>query len=148
MILLGNNFYGVESSNFEDYGTIDEWNNFKSKFRTIFIDLDGTLVENTGEYLPPYRGAGKLLENNTDTVNKMFDSNFVYVIITTSRPEHSRKETEEELKEKGIKYHDMIMGLPHCGRTLINDFASTNHYPSAQAINIQRNNDNLMEFLQ
>jgi hypothetical protein len=148
MILLGEKFYGLESSEFEDYGTIEEWNSFKSKFKTVFTDLDGTLIENTGEYLPPFRGEGAPLKNNVETINNMFDSGFVYVIITTSRPESTRKETEKELKEKGIKYHDMIMGLPHCGRLSINDFAPTNLYPSSQSINIRRNDDSLMEFLQ
>lgn len=147
MILLGENFYGLESFKFEDYGTSDEWNTFKSKFKTVFVDLDGTLIENTGEYLPPYQGEGNLLVNNADVINKMFDSGFVHVIITTSRPKDSRAKTENELKDKGIKYHDMIMGLPHCSRILINDFASTNLYPSSQAINIPRNSDNIVEFL-
>tara|TARA_R100001443_G_scaffold116123_2_gene135704 strand:+ start:1310 stop:2368 length:1059 start_codon:yes stop_codon:yes gene_type:complete len=147
MLLQGKDFYGLKCLNFEDYGTSNDWNEFKSKFKTVFVDLDGTLIENTGEYLPPYRGSGKLLKRNADTINKMFDSGFVYVIITTSRPESSRKETEEELERNQINYHNMVMGLPHCGRILINDFAPTNLYPSAKAINISRNSDNLEDFL-
>ena len=39
------------------------------------------------------------------------------------------------------------MGLPHCKRVIINDFAKSNPYPSCEAINLPRNFDNLAEFL-
>lgn len=41
----------------------------------------------------------------------------------------------------------MIMGLPHCQRVLINDFAKTNPYPSALAINMVRDTETLREYL-
>lgn len=147
MLLSGNKFYGLECTEFEDYGTIDEWNDFKSKFKTIFTDLDGTLVESTSEYIHPYHGEGKPLQNNIDTINKLVDSGFVTVIITTSRPEKARTQTTKELNSKGIKYHSLVMGLPHCQRILINDFAPSNPFPSSKSVNLHRNDDNLCEVL-
>ena len=52
-----------------------------------------------------------------------------------------------EIQSKGIPYDELIMGLPHCQRVLINDFAKSNPYPSATAINMPRNQDILKEFL-
>lgn len=147
MLLYGDKFYGLKCTGFEDYGTIDEWNNFKRKFKTIFIDLDGTLLESTAEYIPPYHGEGKPLQQNIDTINKLIDSGFVTVIITTSRPEKERTQTEKELDNKGIKYHYLIMDLPHCQRILINDFAPSNPFPASKSVNIHRNDDNLWEIL-
>jgi hypothetical protein len=46
-----------------------------------------------------------------------------------------------------IPYDTLIMGLPHCKRVIINDFAKTNPYPSCESINLPRNSDNLIEFL-
>ena len=51
-----------------------------------------------------------------------------------------------ELQEKQIPYSKLIMGLPHTKRTIINDFAPSNPYPSCSAINISRNIDNLNDF--
>ena len=42
---------------------------------------------------------------------------------------------------------NLVMGLPHCQRIVINDFARSNPYPSCSAINIPRNENNLKEFL-
>ena len=55
--------------------------------------------------------------------------------------------TLSELNEKGILYDELVMGLPHCKRVIINDFANSNPYPSCEAINISRNSDNLGDLL-
>ena len=49
--------------------------------------------------------------------------------------------------EKTIKYHQLIMGLPHSKRVLINDFSETNKFPTAEAINIYRNSKDLGKLL-
>ena len=69
------------------------------------------------------------------------------IILTTSRPERLRQLTIQELQTKGIPFDDLVMGLPHCQRIVINDFARSNPYPSCSAINIPRNENNLTEFL-
>jgi len=51
-----------------------------------------------------------------------------------------------EMESKGIPYDHLIMGLPHCQRILINDFAKSNPYPSCSAINITRNSNQLREY--
>ena len=55
--------------------------------------------------------------------------------------------TLRELKEKEIPYDELIMGLPHTQRILINDFAKSNPYPSAVAINMPRNENDLRNLL-
>ena len=61
------------------------------------------------------------------------------LIITTSRPEEFRDTTESQLAAFDIKYQKLVMGLNHSSRILINDYAESNPYPSAKAINIARN---------
>ena len=46
-----------------------------------------------------------------------------------------------------IPYDQLVMGLPHCKRVLVNDFARSNLYPSCEAINIPRNSETLEEYL-
>jgi len=129
-----------------DLGTLNEWLLFKQKFRTYFIDIDGIIVKNGGEYLKPYWGTTEGINENIATINNLYDSGS-QIILTTSRKEEYRKITEEQLKKYGVKYHQLIMGLFHSARVLINDFADTNPYPSAIAINIPRNSNDLNKFL-
>ena len=68
-------------------------------------------------------------------------------MITTARPEKFRKLTIAELDRHGVPYDQLVMGLPHSRRYLINDYANTNAYPSAVAINIERNSNRLSKLI-
>jgi hypothetical protein len=140
-------FYGNRSKNYSDFGTVEDWNKYKSKFKTLFIDLDGTLVENSSQYLTPKVGESNPLQKNIDFLNKLSTNENTYIIITTSRPEKFRKVTVKELKQKKIPYNVLIMGLPHCQRIVINDFGPTNPFPSASSINLVRNTETLENYL-
>ena len=76
-------------------------------------------------------------------LSKLFDEGRTHIVLTTSRPEEYRQITLDELESKGIPYHNLIMGLPHSQRVLVNDFAASNPYPSCVAINIPRNSGDL-----
>lgn len=147
MILSGSKFEGLPTTNFKDWGTIDSWNNYKSQYCCLFVDIDGTLVTNSSVHFPPYVGNGESLQNNIDHLNSLRKSGKVKIVLTTSRPNYMRELTIKELDEKGVLYDELITGLPHCKRVIINDFAKSNPYPSCEAINIPRNSDNLKEFL-
>jgi len=147
MILSGSKFEGLPTTKFKDWGTIDSWNNYKSQYRCLFVDIDGTLVTNSSVHFPPYVGNGESLQNNIDHLNSLRKSGKVKIVLTTSRPNYMRELTIKELDEKGVMYDELITGLPHCKRVIINDFAKSNPYPSCEAINIPRNSDNLEEFL-
>jgi hypothetical protein len=77
----------------------------------------------------------------------MHQSGKVKIILTTSRPEYLKDVTILEMEDKGIPYDHLVMGLPHCQRILINDFAKSNPYPSCSAINITRDSNQLREYL-
>jgi hypothetical protein len=80
-------------------------------------------------------------------VNALYDSNKVRIVITTSRSEAFREVTVAQLKREGIKYHDLMLGLSHGKRVIINDFAPTNPYRSCDAINIPRNSSALASLI-
>ena len=146
LILKGKTFISNTCANYKDWGTLEDWNQYKSQYNTLFIDLDGTLVENTSYKFPPYIGFGKPLTNNIKWLKELYEKGKTEIILTTSRPETFKQETIIELREKGIPYDKLIMGLNHSKRIIINDFANSNPYPSCSSINITRNSDNLSEY--
>lgn len=147
MMLSGSTFYGTKTSNFKDWGTLDAWNKYKSQYKCLFVDIDGTLVTNSSIHFPPYVGNADALQSNIDYLNSLHQAGKVKIVLTTSRPKYMRDITVSELENKKILYDELIMGLPHCKRVIINDFAKSNPYPSCEAINLPRNSDNLKEFL-
>ena len=64
----------------------------------------------------------------------------IELIITTSRPENQKQKIINFLNKENIKFKVVISNLMHAKRILINDFASSNPYPSSIAVNIPRNN--------
>ena len=147
MMLSGSTFYGTKTTDFKDWGTLDAWNKYKSQYKCLFVDIDGTLITNSSHHFPPYVGSGEPIENNIDFLAELHEQGKTKIVLTTSRPEKFRQLTIMELQTKGIPFDELVMGLPHCQRVIINDFARSNPYPSCSAINIPRNENNLTEFL-
>ena len=147
MMLSGSTFYGTKTTDFKDWGTLDAWNKYKSQYKCLFVDIDGTLVTNSSHHFPPYVGSGEPIEDNIDLLAELHEQGKAKIVLTTSRPERLRQLTIQELQTKEIPFDELVMGLPHCQRVIINDFARSNPYPSCSAINIPRNENNLKEFL-
>lgn len=148
MILEGEIFETVKCENYVDWGTKKDWDHYRSKFQTIFIDLDGVLVENGSEHFLPKWGETEGIKNNIELIKALYSSGRVQIIITTSRKPEFEQAIKKELEQKGIPYHKLLLGLLHAKRILINDFSKTNNYPSSIAINIPRNSSALDAFMQ
>ena len=146
MMLSGSTFYGTKTTDFKDWGTLDAWNKYKSQYKCLFVDIDGTLITNSSHHFPPYVGSGEPIENNIDFLAELHEQGKTKIVLTTSSPDKFRQLTIMELQTKGIPFDELVMGLPHCQRVIINDFARSNPYPSCKAINIPRNTDDLMEY--
>lgn len=140
-------FYSKEVSTFIDWGTPDEWKKYREEFRTLFIDIDGTLFYNSGEYTNPKWGETEPLQDNISVIKKLYSSGKTQIILTTSRKEEFKEITEKQLEKHKIPYDQIIFNLFHSKRTLINDFSDTNPYPTSSSINIKRDDDNLKYFL-
>ena len=82
---------------------------------TWIIDLDGTLVEHNG-----YKnGEDKLLEGAKEFVDSIPKEDFI--LILTAREVAAKQKTELFLKEKGIRYNQILFEMPFGERILIND---------------------------
>ncbi len=134
-------FIEKQVTNFIDVGTAADWFEYNSR-PTYFCDIDGTIVKSKFDYNEPY-------EPLADNVNKLKSEleRGCKIVFCTARHEKYRGTTTSMLNELGFEGCDLIMDVHHTKRVLINDFSSTNPYPSAIAINLNRDSDNLEEYL-
>ena len=147
MILNGNTFSAFSVNNFMDWGTLKEWNRFKSTYSTLFVDIDGTLVKNCSEFFEPQWGSSEPIKENIDKINQMYDSGRTKVILTTARSTKYNRQTKAQLQRIGLRYHQIIYDLYHAKRIIINDYANSNPYKSCDSINIRRDSSDLADML-
>lgn len=135
------NFKIVEALQYEDWGTRDRWMEYVKNYKTYFIDFDGVFVKNTGRFgKKNWNSKFEEINNNILLIKKLFD-NGAQIIITTARDDNYRDIIQKFLENNGIKPFYIVCGCNHSQRILINDFADTNPYPSADSISIERNGD-------
>ena len=105
--------------------------------KTIFCDIDGTLLE----HFPPgsnfYEFDSKALPGVIDKLIE-WDKKGYKVILTTGRKESMRKFTERQLEQAGIFYDMLIMGIGGGVRVLINDYKPNSTEETAIAIVVDR----------
>jgi hypothetical protein len=131
-----------------DVGTLNDWKKYVDYYKVLFVDIDGVIVENQSKYIKPIWGdeTKPLLDNINILIE--IQKNGGQIIFTTSRPEIIRNETIKMLTNLGFIVKNLIMGLNHGKRYLINDYSnSSNPYPTAIAINIKRNSQDLKDYL-
>jgi len=141
MISKDNIFFESEVENFIDVGTSEDWFDFNNK-PTYFCDIDGTIVKSKWDY---YDDVEPIWDNVSALVSKKQEG--CKIIFTTSRPEKYRKLTQSILDGLGFAGCDLIMGIHHSKRVLINDYATSNPYPTAVAVNIKRDSEDLGDML-
>ena len=147
-MLLNNYSFDVSYvDNYHDWGTLEEWRKYTARFQTLFIDIDGVICQNGSEFFEPQWGSSEGLLKNIEVINNLYYNGFSKIILTTARTYEYKQETLEQLKKLGVNYHDIIFELLHSKRIVINDYSETNSYPSAIAINIIRNGDDLAMFI-
>jgi hypothetical protein len=86
------------------------------------------------------------LKGVKEKIVKLYEAgNTIYIL--TARPFGMSAHTEAMLKKRGIPFHRIIYDLPVNARVLVNDYAASNPYPAAVAINTQRNSANWVDML-
>ena len=107
---------------------------------TFFIDIDGVIIEHCGNM------NGQLIQNNIlcETLNKIlpfFEEAYkkdAKIIFCTGRKESERNNIVKLMKDMGIQYDELIMGLPRGPRIVIND-RKPDGSPTAFAVLTDRN---------
>lgn len=105
--------------------------------KTIFCDIDGTLLHHSGDIRQNIHHLN-VLANVAETI-KEWDRKNHTIILTTGRKESTRSQTEGQLFNAGIVYHQLIMNLPNGPRVVINDKKVNGVDNTAYAINLVRN---------
>lgn len=141
------NHYGKEIEKYQDITYYEDWLKYCNNYKTLFVDIDGTLVFNSGEYSKQKWGETEHIKKNVEWLNNIYKTGTVQIILTTSRKLKYKNQTIEQLKKYNIPYDNILYNLYHCKRYLINDYADTNPFPSAISINLARNNDNIESYL-
>jgi len=94
------------------------------KTKTIFSDIDGTLVHQVNfEDLDPFKSVA--LPGVVDKMVKWFKEGN-HIVLTTARPESLRHETIQEMDILGIPFHQLVMGIGRAERILINNSSDKN----------------------
>ena len=147
MIEDGFKFKPIKVSDYIDWGTKEDWFDYVRQYKTLFVDIDGTLVKSSGKYTPPFWGETEGIKENIEFLNRLYDTGKVCIILTTARTSSARVNTLNQLKREGVKYHNIIFDLFHANRTIINDYGTSNPYPTCDAVNIVRNSNELERFI-
>jgi hypothetical protein len=141
MISDGKIFVEADVRNFIDVGTAQDWFEYNNK-PTYFCDIDGTIIETLQDYYDDYTP----LQSNIDAIKKEIERG-CKVIFCTARSKEYETITRFMLNDLGFKSCELIMNVHHSKRILINDFANTNRFPTASAINLPRDSDTLKDYL-
>ena len=133
-------------TNYVDVGTAADWFEYNDK-PVIFCDIDGTIIESQGRVggksyespvVPLYNSIDRLLE---------YQKRGAQFVFTTARPKQHERITASMLFSLGFRNFELIMGLQNTRRILINDFNSANPFPRATAINVERDKDQVANYL-
>jgi hypothetical protein len=107
--------------------------------KTIFCDIDGTLVEhNSPSDVADPRFKLKVLDGTIEKLNE-WDSKGYNIILVTGRKESLRFSTEIQLRNVGIFYDKLIMGIGGGERIVINDLKPNSTESTALHFCLKRN---------
>ncbi len=145
-LLDGRIFSYREALSLSDWGIWGQWMLERKRLRTFFIDFDGVVVFNTGQYGDENWDSNfRPITENVSILKALSDSG-AQIILTTSRPEKYQMKIDNFFKNYGIKIFSYVFGLHHSERVLINDYSDSNPFPSASALNLMRDG-NLQTFI-
>ena len=105
----------------------------------IFLDLDGSIFKQKATLSEVINEPIELLPGVSERFN-FWNWNGDQIILTTGRKESTRALTEKQLRDNGLYWDILIMGLNTLGpRILINNLKSNSDEPTAIAINLKEN---------
>ncbi len=100
--------------------------------KTWIFDLDGTILKHNGYKLD---GADTLLEGAKAYLDEIPAED--KIVIFTSRTEEYRRQTLDFLQQQGIRYDEILFGMPMGERIVVND-RKPSGLEMAVALNIDR----------
>jgi hypothetical protein len=108
------------------------------KTKTIFCDIDGTILKHLHRFSDVSSQEPILLDNVLAKFNE-WDSQGNKIILCTARKESAREVTEKHLKQLGLCWDHLLMGLTSGPRIIINDKLNKMDSDRASSINLTTN---------
>lgn len=99
---------------------------------TWILDLDGTIVRHNGYKLD---GKDSFLPGAQDFLSNIPTGDMI--VFLTSRTTEFQKQTEQFLRENGIRYDHILYNAPYGERILVND-KKPSGLTTACAVNLER----------
>ena len=106
--------------------------------KTIICDIDGTLIFHKGSQYAQITEDPDIISGTIEKLHE-WDKKGYNIILITGRREGVRKITEKQLRDYGIIYDNLIMGIGRGPRVLINDKKPDSIEDTAISINLIRN---------
>lgn len=146
---LGADFFGVEATGYEDWGTLEKWRDLRNSFGTVLIKIEGLVFESVDRTsVEPDWNSFSPISSNVGSLLEMEDSGRATLVFLSSRPESSRSLIADNLVKLGFSGPRLLLDLPDAQGVLISCFSQESVYPSARAISLELNRDNLKAHLQ
>jgi dTDP-glucose pyrophosphorylase len=111
---------------------------YTEKPRTIFCDIDGTIIKHVHKFSDLSKFQTNILPGVLKKFNE-WDSKGHKIILTTARKESARQFTEKQLSEMGLPWDVLLMGVTSGTRVLINDKLTAADGDRARSINLLTN---------
>ena len=94
----------------------------EQNYKTIFSDIDGTLIEQARfEDLDP--NVANVLPGVKEKMDEWYEAGH-HIVLTTARPWNLELVTKQQMETAGIRYHQIVMGIGREERILINNNSS------------------------
>ena len=100
--------------------------------KTWILDLDGTIVKHNGYKLD---GKDTLLAGAKEYLDELPEED--RIVILTAREERYKEETLKFLMESGVRYDEILFGMPMGERIVVND-RKPSGLSMAVAVNVER----------
>ncbi len=138
--------YEIHNNEFIALGTPYDLSVFQAKIKefyiekpkTIFCDIDGTIISHLHRFSDVASQDPKILDNVLVKFNE-WDSQGHKIILCTARKESARDITEKHLKDLGLCWDQLIMGLTSGPRVLINDKLNKMDPDRSMSVNLTTN---------
>ena len=88
-------------------------------FKTIFSDIDGTLIEQV-RFEDLDANIVNVLPGVAEKMNEWYEAGH-HIVLTTARPWDLELITKQQMETAGIRYHQIVMGIGREERILINN---------------------------
>jgi hypothetical protein len=91
----------------------------EQNYKTIFSDIDGTLIEQV-RFEELDANVVNVLPGVAEKMNEWYEAGH-YIVLTTARPDYLRLITTLQMEKAGIRFHQLVMGIGREERILINN---------------------------